>query len=94
MKETSILNHFLKTTFSVEGSSDYESVKRVLNHPNFPNREKEFKEELVNAILKQPISTEEFEKLTDIDFETQDEIREYLLTEIWQPLYGDEPVKA
>lgn len=53
MEDISMLYHFFKTTFSVEGSFDYESVKRVLNHPNFPNREKEFKEELANAILKQ-----------------------------------------
>lgn len=88
-----MLEHFLKTTFSLEGSFDYESVQRVLKNPNFPNREAEFKKELAHTILNNAISIKKFEDLTDIDYDSLEEINKYLRTEIWQPLYGDEPIQ-
>lgn len=89
-----MLEHFLKTTFSVEGSSDYESVKRTLRHQNFPDREIKFKKDLSEAIKCSKFSIDKFENLTGFDYETQEEVNEFLIKEIWQPLYGDELIVA
>ncbi len=92
MKEQSFLKNRLETTFCVDGLVNWEMIKQSLRHPDFPNREKEFKKELVDAIKNQTINLKEFEKLTGIDYEMQDEVDEFLINEIWKPLYGDEPI--
>lgn len=94
MSEKSFLKRRLESTFCVDGIVNWNSLKESLHHPNFPNREKEFKQELATAILSNTISVKEFEELTDIDFETQEEVTEFLKTEIWQPLYGDESIAS
>lgn len=94
MKEKSFLKKRLESTFCVDGIVNWDSFKHSLYHPDFPNREYEFRQELANAILNDTISIKEFENLTDIDFETQEEVNEFLKTEIWKPLYGNEPIKA
>ncbi len=92
MSEQSFLKRRLESTFCVDGVVNWETFKESLHHPNFPNRESEFKRELADAILSRSLSLKEFEQLTDIDFENQEEVAEFLKTEIWQPLYGDEPI--
>lgn len=87
-----LLEQILETRFYAEAVEDYDSLKKFLRHPNFPNREMEFKQQLVKAILKSTISPERYEKLTGHELETQEEVDEFLRTEIWQPLYGDEPI--
>ena len=93
LKNNEILKYVLETYCHVEYfTSDWESVKRFLNHPNFPDRNAEFKKELAQAITEHRISTQEFEKLTGEEYETQKEVDDFLVREIWQPLYGNEPV--
>jgi hypothetical protein len=92
MNEQSILERILETRFNVDVAADYESLKRFLRHPNFSEREKEFRQELADAILNKTLSPEKVTDLTDADYETQEEVDELLIKEIWQPLYGNEPV--
>lgn len=95
LKQGQILKHILETYCHVEYfTDDWESVKRFLNHPNFPDRNAEFKKELAQAIIEHTISTKEFEKLTAEEYETQEEVDSFLIREVWQPLYGDEPIKT
>lgn len=94
MNDKSMLKHFLETMFCVDGVDDYELVKKTLNDSRFPNREGQFRKELVDAIKHQTISIEQFERLTGIDYETQNEISNFLVENIWKPLYDDEPIKA
>lgn len=87
-----LLNRILENRFYAGAVYDYDDLLKFLKHPNFPNREGAFKRELSSAILNHKISIQEFEDLTMIDYEAQDEVDEFLKTEVWQPLYGDEPV--
>lgn len=68
-----------------------EDLKRSLRAPKFPNREKEFRHQLAYAIINQTISPSQYEKLTDLELETYEEVAQEL-TELWMYLYGDEPV--
>jgi hypothetical protein len=73
--------------------NDWERLKEFLNHPNFPDRADKFKRDFANALKNKEITPKVLENLTDIDYETQEEVDEFLTNEIWKPLYGDEPVK-
>lgn len=90
MSEQSILKRLLETTFSMGVETDWDDLKRFLKDPNFPDREKTFKNELADAITDHKISPEEFEDLTAIDQDEQEDVDEFLIEEIWKPLYGDE----
>lgn len=92
MNEQSILERILETRFNVDVATDYESLKKFLRHPSFLDRENEFKQELADAILNNTLSPEKMTDLTDADYETQEEVNDLLIKEIWQPLYGDEPI--
>lgn len=94
MNEPKTLERVLETDFNVDVATDYESLKRFLRHPNFPEREKEFKQQLADAIVNRTLSPKEVTDLTDADYETQEEVNELLIKEIWQPLYDDEPIKS
>lgn len=87
-----LLANVLETYCHTETGSD--SVIRMrdfLNHPRFPGRNEQFKQELAESILYHTISPKEYERLTDAAYDEQESIdRE--LRELWQHLYGDEPV--
>lgn len=90
-----LLKYILETHCHVEYfTDDWESVKRFLNHPNFPDRNNQFKKQLADAITNSLISPADLEKLTAEEFETQEEVDKFLTNEIWQPLYGNELVKV
>lgn len=89
-----LLNKIIEDRFYAGAVYDYENLAKFLSHPNFPNREKEFKKELSDAIQNSKVSINEFEKLTGIDYESQKEVNEFLKTEVWQPLYGEESIKV
>ena len=59
-----------------------------LNHPSHPNRAKQFQYQLADALLNKTISPKEYEKLTEEDLETSEEVEERL-RELWQDLYGN-----
>ena len=91
--EPDLLERILNKYYHVEVlSSDWlETLKRALDAPKFPRREREFKHQLAYAILNKTISPSHYEKLTDFDSETEEEVIQEL-TELWMYLYGDEPV--
>lgn len=93
MNEESILRSLLETTFSQGVETDWDDLHRFLNDPSFPDRASEFKRELSDAILNHRILPHEFERLTAIDQESQEDVDMFLTDEIWIPLYDDETVK-
>jgi hypothetical protein len=64
-----------------------------LNHPNHPDRAKQFQQQLAYAILNGTISPAEYERLTEEDLETSEEVEERL-RELWKDLYGNLDVRA
>ncbi len=89
-----LLNTIIENRFYAGAVYDYENLMKFLLHQDFPNRNSEFKKELLEAIQSSNISIDKFENLTGIDYETQKEVNEFLTNEIWKPLYGDEPIKT
>ena len=91
--EADLLESVLNKYYHIEvlSSDSLERLKRALDAPKFPCREKEFKHQLAYAILNKTISPSHYEKLTDFDSETEEEVIQEL-TELWTHLYGDEPV--
>lgn len=93
-REENILDYVLGLYFHVNHGLGVEDVTEFLNNPNAPQRNSQFKQELFSAISEHSINPLKFEKLTGDDYETQEEVDEFLKTKIWQPLYGDEPIKG
>jgi hypothetical protein len=88
-----LLAHILKTYCNINYMTNDWHIKllQVLNHPDFPNKEMLFRQQLADAILNHSITPEQYESLTDEEFETTEELEERL-REIWHDLYGNEPV--
>jgi hypothetical protein len=93
MSDQSILKRILGARFSAGVATDLESLRKFLRDPNFPEREKAFRAELADAILNHTITPKEFEKLTSIDQDEQEDVDAFLTDEIWRPLYGGEPTR-
>jgi hypothetical protein len=68
-----------------------ENLQRFLNNPNFPERAAQFRQQLAEAILKRTITPNQYEALTDEDFDTPEDL-EHWLRELWHDLYDDLPV--
>lgn len=92
MNEDSILKWVLETNFVPGVEIDWDALKSFLENPEFPDRTKKFKSELARAIIQQQITPKEFEQVTGLDQDSKEDVAEFLQTELWQPLYGDEPV--
>lgn len=88
------LPYVLENYCNVNALSDdwAERVMRLLKHSSgLPNRECRFKQQLAEAILNRTITPAEYERLTDEDFDTPEDL-ETRLRELWFDVYGDEPV--
>ena len=70
-----------------------ERLKRELFSPNFPDRATLFRRELAAAILHNTITPAEYERITGEDFDTQDELNQWL-REIWRSVFGAAPIQA
>jgi len=86
-KQESTLEYFLSTHFHVGVSTTRESILASLNNSNFPNRAEDFKQQLIDAILNHSISAKELERLTDSDYETQEEVENFLKNYVWKTIY-------
>jgi hypothetical protein len=93
MSEESNLKRILQTRFTQGVETDWDGIDRFLNHPDFPRRAREFKRELADAILNHRLTPKDFEDLTAIDKERQEDVDAFLRDEIWEQLYEDEPVR-
>lgn len=98
MKTNELLPELLTSVFSrYFGANyftdDFNVLRKELGNPNHPNRASDFKHQLAKAINYNLITPEILNNLTKIDYETQEEVDDFLINEIWKPLYGDEPIK-
>jgi len=93
MSDESSLRRILKTHFKQGLGPNWDGIKKYLHHPDFPNRDRKFKQELADAILNHTVKPEEFEKLTDVDRDSQEDVDKFLKVELWEPLYPNEPVR-
>jgi len=66
-------------------------VLKILRSPSAAITEREFKWQLADAILERRYSIEEYEQLTDLDFENREEVA-MDLTELWRQVFGAEPI--
>jgi hypothetical protein len=58
---------------------------------NNPLKEEQFRHELADAIMHDTITPDQYEKLTDEEFDTQQELNVWLRS-LWQTLYDDQPL--
>lgn len=66
-------------------------LRAYLRNPHAPLPEQEFKRLLADSILNKRFSVEEYERLTDVDCETREEVAEDL-AQLWRLVFGDEPI--
>lgn len=62
-----------------------------LRNPRHPINEEKFVQFLQDAIVSKRISIVEYERLTGLDFESEEEVAEDL-HDLWRMMYGDRPV--
>lgn len=82
------MDYILGLLFHADGPWDAEEARRHLNNPDFPGRNEEFRLELDAAIQHGTFTPEEYEKLTEKDFETPAEVAEDLRS-IRKSIYGE-----
>jgi hypothetical protein len=89
MKVPEPLASILRTHFNVNAfTSDWPaSLQRELNRPESREREQAFRHQLARAIVHRSISVEDYEELRGEDFDTVDELQQWLAT-VWKRLYG------
>lgn len=68
-----------------------EDLLKILRSPHAKITEAEFKWYLADAILNRRYSVEEYERLTDLDFETSEEVA-VDLTKLWRLVFKGDPV--
>lgn len=66
-------------------------VRQIIRSPHATLTEAEFKWHLADAIVNKRFSVEEYERLTDFDFEKREEIAADL-RQLWRLVFGDEPI--
>lgn len=64
---------------------------KIVRSPSAKITEIEFKWHLADAILNERFSVGEYEKITDLDFETREEVAADL-AQLWQQIFEDEPI--
>ena len=81
----------LSTYFDVElfWHSFHEGIQTVLAQD--PNRAALFKRQFADAIINNRISTEQYRRLTNQRFETDQDLRMWLRS-LWAEIYGQEPI--
>jgi hypothetical protein len=89
----SFLKRNIETYWHCEGRDrdSGASLLRALRHPVHAISESEFSGMLASAILNKDISIQEYERLTGLDFESEDEVAQDLRV-LWQLMYGDKQV--
>ena len=93
MDKKSVLKDVLESYFCQGVEMSYDELNQFLNNRAFPDRARTFKRELADAILNHTISPDEFQDLTAVDQDSQEDVDKFLTTEIWDPLYDNEPVR-
>jgi hypothetical protein len=88
-----LLASVFRRYFQVEafGGDWQETLRRELHYPDAPGRSEMFRQQLAEAILHHTVSPTQYEQLTEEEFDTPEDLEAWL-REVWQHLYGDEPV--
>jgi hypothetical protein len=88
-----LLAHVLKTYCNINYMTNdwHVSLQHMLNHSDSSDKAALFRQQLADAILTRSITPQQYEFLTDEEFETPEELEDRL-REIWHDLYGNEPV--
>jgi hypothetical protein len=92
--KTRVLEGVLRRHCNVNGfARDWpQKIVRELNAMKSPpDAAKIFREELAQAILNHTLSPQDYEALTDEDFDTPEELEDWL-REFWRKLYGTDPI--
>lgn len=66
-------------------------MRQIIRASSAPISEAEFKWCLADAILNHRFSVEEYERLTDLDFETRADVAADL-SHLWRLVFGDESI--
>lgn len=66
-------------------------VRQIIRSPHAALTETEFKWHLADAIVNKRFSVDEYERLTDLDFETREEVATDL-TRLWGLVFGTEQI--
>lgn len=66
-------------------------VRQTIRSPHATLTESEFKWHLADAILNKRFSVDDYERLTDFDFETREEVAADL-TQLWHLTFNNEPI--
>lgn len=83
-----VANYWLCEARDGQSGSD---LLASLRHPNAPLSELDFKSQLADAIMNKRFTVEEYEELTDLDFENTAQVAADL-SELWRLMYGNEPI--
>jgi hypothetical protein len=88
-----LLTSVLRRHFNVNGfERDWvETLHSELNWSGEPERAQLFRQQLATAILHNTITPEQYEELTEEDFDTQAELKQWL-RDVWKKLYGNEDI--
>jgi hypothetical protein len=81
----------LLSLFCNVNATDISGLKRQLLKISGIKREKLFRKQLSDAILHGTITPDAYEKLTGEDFDSQDDLKNWLLS-LWNELYPGERV--
>lgn len=84
------LAHFLETYCDVNAVM-LDELKTYVKNTLSSERTQEFRRQLAYAIINNSITTEQYEKLTGEDFDTQEDLNAWL-KEIWENIFGTAPV--
>ena len=93
MKNNTLPNalvHYLKTYCNVNAPL-IDDLRKIIRKEKSPERSKEFRFQLADAIVLQNISLSQYENLTDEDFDTQEDLTNWL-RELWSEIFDDEPI--
>jgi hypothetical protein len=70
-------------------TNDWPAAMRIeLGFPHPGERERLFRSQLADAILRGTVSREDYEQLTGEDFDTDEQLKTWLV-EVWREIYGD-----
>jgi len=68
-----------------------DDLRKILASDGGPLNESEFKAQLADAILNRRFTVDDYEKLVDLDFETNDQVSADLML-LWDQMYPLQPV--
>jgi hypothetical protein len=88
--DESELDYVLGNYFLIEALSE-EGARKYLDNPKYPARKVQFKAELADAIKNRTITREGLYKLTGDLVDSEDDVQDFLVNEVWKEIFPGEP---